>query len=201
MVLKIYAAPTLEPVTIAEVKEHLRLDTTTDVEDSYLAALITAARVHVESVTNRALVTQTWDEYWDEWPASELLLSRAPLVSVTSLSYTDSAAATSVVSATLYDVDTDSTPGRITLGYGDSWPSVVLHPKNPIAVRYVAGYGSTAVVAVASIPRPIKQALLLLVGHWYESREAVGESLAGAERKVLPFGVDALLANYRVWHL
>lgn len=198
MALTLFSAPTLEPVTLAEVKAHLRLDTTSNAEDTYLETLITAARAHIESVTNLALCTQTWDEYWDGWPSSEFLLARAPLVSVTGLYYTDSTAVESTVAATVYDVDTDSTPGRILLGYGDVWPSATLHPKNPIRARYVAGYGSTAQVAVASIPRPIKQALLLLVGHWYEHREQTDSNVAGAELKSIPFGVDALLANYRV---
>jgi hypothetical protein len=52
------AGPGEEPVSLAEVKAFARVDGTD--EDALISALIAAARLHVESLTGRALVTQTW---------------------------------------------------------------------------------------------------------------------------------------------
>jgi uncharacterized phiE125 gp8 family phage protein len=52
------AGPGEEPVSLAEAKAFCRIDGTD--EDALVSALITAARLHVESITGRALLTQTW---------------------------------------------------------------------------------------------------------------------------------------------
>jgi hypothetical protein len=52
------AGPGEEPVSLAEAKAFARIDGSD--EDALVSALIAAARLHVESLTGRALVTQTW---------------------------------------------------------------------------------------------------------------------------------------------
>jgi hypothetical protein len=52
------AGPGEEPVSLAEAKAFCRIDGTD--EDALVSALIAAARLHVESITGRALLTQTW---------------------------------------------------------------------------------------------------------------------------------------------
>ena len=52
------AGPGEEPVTLAEAKAWCRIDAAD--EDTLLTALIAAARLHVEALTGRALITQTW---------------------------------------------------------------------------------------------------------------------------------------------
>ena len=51
-------APGAEPVTLAEAKDHLRLQHAS--EDELLAGLIRAAREDVERATGMALIDQTW---------------------------------------------------------------------------------------------------------------------------------------------
>lgn len=171
-------------------------DTPTSAEDDLLDALIAAAREHAETFTSRALLTQTWDIYLDDWPSGDYIeLPYPPLQSVTSVTYTDSDGTTNTFAATSYSVDTDSEPGRVVLDYGESWPSVTLATKNPIKVRFVAGYGNER----SDVPQPIKQALLMLIAHWFENREATVVSSrltqAGSE---LPFAFNALLWPYRI---
>lgn len=154
-------------------------------EDSLLTTLITVARERVEYVTRRALITQTWDFFFDSW--QEFVLPLPVLQSVTSITYTDVDGASTVWAGTEYTVDTTTYKGRVCLGYGKSYPSVSLHPVTPIAIRAVVGYG-------LAVPASIKAAMLLLVGHWYENREAT----TALDLKYVPMGVDALLAPYRV---
>lgn len=192
MALKLITAPATEPVTSAEAKAHLRVDTTAD--DTLIGTLITVARMHVENHLRRALITQTWELVLDAFPARNVIqLPMPPLASITSIKYTDEAAVEATFSSTAYAVDTDSTRGRVVLKSGESWPSVTLAATSGVRVRYVAGYG-----AAANVPQAIKQAILLLIGTLYENRESVLVA-QGVTVMELPFGVNALLMPYRVF--
>jgi uncharacterized phiE125 gp8 family phage protein len=191
MAYKLYSAPAVEPVDLAEAKLHLRVDTTAD--NTLITSLITAAREWIEENCARALVNQTWDLYLDEFPAGEeIVLPRPPLSSVTAVYYTPDGSTQQTFAASNYTVDTVSEPGRIVLDSDAAWPGDTLIPVNGVQVRFVAGYGATG----ASVPRPIRQALLMLVGHYYENREAIS---VGKTLFDVPFGVKALLAHYREW--
>ncbi|NOZ32801.1 MAG: hypothetical protein GXP01_06965 [Alphaproteobacteria bacterium] len=61
------AGPAGEPVSLTEARAFLRVDDTG--ENTLISTLITAARVHVESMTRRALINQNWRVLFDVWPA------------------------------------------------------------------------------------------------------------------------------------
>lgn len=180
-----------EPLTLAETKLHLRI-TVDDVlsEDTLILSLITAAREYCENVTGRALATQELEHYLDRFPSSnEIEIPYPPLQSIENVSYTDSNGNETIMAeGTDYLVDTDSTVGRVVLPYGKSWATATLNTVNPIKIRYTAGY--------TVIPKTIKQAMLLLIGHWYENREATAESRY--VKGEIDFAVKALLSQYRV---
>lgn len=136
MKTKLITAPYAEPIHLDEAKGHL-LVTGTD-QDALISNLITAARSDCEDFTGRQLVLATYDLYLDYFP-DEIEIPHAPLVSVTSISYEDTAGTTQTVTSSDYVVDTVSEPGIITLAYGESWPSTYAE-ANAIRVRYVAGY-------------------------------------------------------------
>ncbi|OPY74918.1 MAG: Phage gp6-like head-tail connector protein [Syntrophorhabdus sp. PtaU1.Bin153] len=165
-------------------------------EDDLLNGIIYAAREHVENVTRRALLTQTWDYYLDEWPDEDYI--RIPfgnLQSVTSVSYKDEDGTETTLTATTdYLVETNGDQcGRIVLPYGVSWPSGTLYPSNPIKIRFIAGWTTAALV-----PYPIKAATKMICADLYENRERQIVNLSTQtyqENKT----VSALLANYRLW--
>jgi len=191
MITKLVTAPAVEPVTLTEAKAHLRVDVTDD--DTLISSLITSARQYIERAIRRALITQTWRASIDEFPATgEIILPKPPLQSVTSIQYTDINDSTSTVSSSTYTVDTDSEPGRIVLKYGQTWPSSSLAVTNPIQITFVAGYG-----LAAGVPAHFKQAILLLVGHWYENREAITST--GGIPKELPYAVKSLIDIDRIF--
>lgn len=139
-------------------------------EDDLLTSLIQAAREHVENITRRALLTQTWYAYLDEFPA-DLDFIRLPygnLASVTSVKYKDSAGTeTTMTVNTEYLVETNGEQcGRIVLPYGVSWPSATLWPSNPITIEFVCGW-----TAAASIKASIIAALKLILADLWENRE------------------------------
>lgn len=184
--LSLITAPASEPVSLTEAKLQCRVDGST--EDTLLTALIVAARQHVEETTSRALITQTREIRLDAWP-TRLYLPRPPAISITSVTYTDDAGVTATLSASAYALRTGTEPGCVLFD-GTLLPTVTLADMAGIQVRYTCGYGASA----SSVPKPLFQAMLLLIGHWYMNREAV----AAANVASLPMAVDALLAPYRV---
>lgn len=187
----VYSQPATEPVSLAEAKAHLRVDGSD--EDALIAQLIMTARQTVELEARRALITQTLDLRLASWPGSCLELPMPPLQSVTSITYTDYTGATGTVSTGDFVTYTGIEPGRIVLKPDKGWPGVSLMPGPSLVVRYVAGYGSAA-----AVPAHLKQAILLLVGHFYENREA---SVISTIAVKLPMAVEMLINLDRVsWY-
>ena len=192
MILRLVTGPTVEPVSLAEAKVHCRVDITDD--DAYITGLITAARSRLETIARPqlAMITQTWELLLDDWPWGDTVELRPyPLQSVTSVKYTDSAGAETTYSAGNYLVDAYSEPGRLRLKTGSSWPSATLRELNGVAIRFVAGFGA----AGTAVDMQLRQAILLLVAHWYEIREPV--LTTGAQAVSMPFTVDALMQHWR----
>ena len=184
MAIKVITPPALEPVTLGEARLHCRVDVEDD--DDVLLRLIMAAREYAEQRECRAYLTQTLELYLDCWPArNEIRLPRPPLQSVTSVKYYDEDDAEYTLSSTTYLVDSVSQPGRLVLKSGQSWPSATLRPANAIVIRFVAGWAS-----LGELPLRIKQAMLLLIGHWYENREA---TITGTISREIEFAVSSLL--------
>ena len=193
MKTEVSVAPSVEPVDLADVKIHLRVDISDD--DTLINSYITTAREYVEKVTRRALITRTMIGYIDCFPGVNfILLPDAPLQSITSLVYTDGAGDDTTFDSGNYSADTICEPGRLVLGYNKSWPSVTSFATvNPIAITYVAGYGD----ASTDVAEIYKQVILLLVGSWYENREAI--IATGAVPQEIRFAVENLLMIDRVW--
>lgn len=187
MSLTVATAPAIEPVTLSEMKDHLRVDV--DEDNVLIAGLISAAREYCEQAARRTFINTTYDLTLDGWPADGLfVLPQPPLSSVTGIYYTDEDGAEATYDSANYIVDSGSEPGRVRLKPTAAFPSTTLQSINGVRVRFVAGYGSTT----ASVPARYRQAIKLLVGHWYENRETV---LAAQGFSVLqmPLAVQALL--------
>lgn len=170
------------PVTLEEAKAQCRVQHSD--EDTLIEGLIAAATEHVEKMLARALVSQTWMLTLDEFSAT-MPLPLSPLIAVDMVEYTDTLGATQTASASLYTVDATSEPGCVVLNKGASWPETI-DAINAVQITYEAGY--------ATVPAPIKHAILLLIGHWFAHREAVGDAAQD-----VPMAVDALLVNYRAY--
>lgn len=193
MKTSIVTAPAAEPVSLADAKLHLRVETAYTADDAYITALITLAREYVELVTNRKLITQTWKYYPEGWPCRDYLsIPYGMLQSITSITYYNTDGSSATMSSSDYIVESATDPGRVVLAYGESWPSETLYPSNPIHIQFVCGYG----LAGSSVPTPIIQAIKIMVADMYEQRESaiVGRSVTAT--KV----IDNLLMPYRLWN-
>lgn len=170
-----------EPVSLAEAKAHVRVDHSDD--DTLLGVVIAAARAHIEKYCGQRFAGQTLTAKCDDF-ADFARLEDGPINSITSVVYLDENGDSQTLSTDVYELRVDGIEAAIVLKYNQTWP--VIRLGSQITVVMAAGH--------ASAPADVKAAMLLLIGHLYEHREAVamGETLA-----VLPMGVDALLCNHR----
>ena len=182
-------SPASEPVSLAEAKLHLKIESTDTGEDKLIERLITAARRRAEVSTGRTLVTQTWTLALDSFPGGVIEVPRPPLSSVASITYIDPEGATQTLAADRYRVDAQREPGRLTPAWDESWPPT--RPvSNAVEVEFVAGYGDPG-----KVPEDMRQALLLIVGRYYAHREDV--QAGGAPPVKMPLGAEHLLLPYR----
>jgi uncharacterized phiE125 gp8 family phage protein len=161
-------APPIEPVTVAETKAWERI--TGAAEDDLVESLIVSARKRLEERGDIAFINQAWDLFLDQFPTGHELaieLPKYPLVSVTSITYTDTAGAETTMPTADYQVDTAARPGRVVPAYGTVWPSTVLRPANGVAIRFVAGHGTGG----DDVPQQLRTRIMELVGFWYERRD------------------------------
>lgn len=200
MRLELVTAPAVEPLTLAEAKEHLRVETDFTKDDNLITNKIKTAREKVESMAKQSLINTTFDFFLDGWPGTRVYRDRVPdgpgrywgrvielpvcpLVSVTTITYLDASDTEQTLSPSTYRVSTGK-PGIITLKRSESWPTAPIQ-TDAIRVRYVAGYGATG----ASVPSCLKDAMLYALGCLYENR---GEEDAAMSRIVRDLIAPAL---------
>lgn len=192
--LSVATAATIEPVTLAQAKVHIRVEHSADdtfIEDD----LIPAARQQVELFLRRTLMKTTLRLTLDRFPCDGrggvIRLPNPPLLSVSSITYTDNAGASQTVTDTDYLVDIYKEPGEIEPAFGKNWPSA-RDITGAVVVNFIAGYSASATAATArtAVPACIRQAVKLLVEDSYRSR---GSNIIGTINSKLDT-LDSLLA-------
>lgn len=177
--------PATEPLSLAEVKAHLRVDH--DREDQLIAQTLKAATQYVEFACDQKMLTQVWRQYVDCFPVTrELALTVKPVQSV----------------AAITAFGRDGTPNALSLDdvemvRGLLPPvlrfSAAVDPGlavNGLEIDLVVGLGDLGV----DIPDTLKRAILMLVAHWYEFRGAIPPH---DQPVSLPSGFDALMRPFR----
>lgn len=178
-------APVLEPVTLAQAKEHLREDG--DAQDAVINGMIPAARRLVEARSWRALITQTWDFTFRRFPTGrEMYVPMSPVSSITSVTYRDTDNATQTLSSANYLTDFSEEPAVIRLLEGQTWPDTYFNRPSAVVIRAVVGYGA----ATTDVPENFIQAMNLAIGHWYSHRDSV---IVGEISKKIEEGIDTLI--------
>lgn len=198
MPLKIIVPPEIFPVTLAEAKQHLRVDDSDN--DDKIELCIQAATRYADGPRGflaRALITQTWELVLDRFPDFEMQIPLPPLQEVLSVKYDDTAGDEQTLSADDYSVDNVSEPGWI-VPVTSGWPTI-LEAINTVRVRFIAGYaptdGISPVNLAENVPQDIKAAILLHVGALYEHRET---TVVGSTAVQLPWGAEQLLRAHRM---
>ena len=184
--LSILTEPAVEPVTLSEAKAHCRVDTTAD--DYLITAYIRAAREWVSAYMDETLVHTRYVMKLDSFP-TEIELPRPPMATsgtatAVTITYTLENQTTATLATSEYRVDRESVPGVIRTLYNGSWPSHLLD-YGAVTVTWWGGFSADG----SKVEQRVKNAILWLVGYWYERRMAAD----GINLTEIPFGVKALL--------
>jgi hypothetical protein len=192
--------PRVEPVTLTEAKEHLRILPENAEDDAYVQGLIGAGRRMIESRLGITMVETQYrakvcghvgcscscgcNDRGIELPNPPLLVDADHPITVETgdgqtLTYpvVRKRSARTPDPALPFEVDADRRPAVLIPTRG--W-------RGPAVVTYWAGLPPDA-----AQPATLKNALLLLVGHLFKHREAV---TTDGSAIVLPMGFDALVA-------
>ncbi len=160
-----------------------RLGIRTNARDAEIASLLGAAIEHVEDLSGHLLTRRAHTQNGTGWRGNEpIALHVAPVHAVTKVSYLGSTGAPAEVASPF--LVNYAPPARVFPALGTAWPSA----PYGYAVEVDAGFPA------GEVPEQLIQAVLLLVGHWFENHEAV---VVGTSAVELPIGVKDLCRNFR----
>jgi len=196
-------APTDTPVSLAEAKARLRVESANTDEDDLITALVDSATAYLDGYTGilgRCLMPQTWRTFYESFlecdddppvslPTKVGPTLRLPFPGVTAavVKYYDAANAQQTVDSSQYQILVDDLGSFVAFPYTYVPPNTYFR-ADAVSVDLTAGYADAA-----SVPAPLKQAILLLVGDWYQSRETAQAGRIAA----LPYAVEALVEPFR----
>ena len=170
-----YALNVTETTTLAvslkDVKRHLNIETSDD--DRLLTDYTLIATRNLEHDTNRSFINKTYvmkldcfPDYYSVGYHNDIVLPKAPLSSVTSITYTDENEASQTWASSKYNVDTDSEPPRVEPAYQETYPTT-LNINHAVTITFVAGYGTSE----SSVPIEAKHLIQMLVAEYWMHRE------------------------------
>jgi len=192
--LQISSISTAEPVEIADVKTHLKIQTTA--EDTLIDLYITAARQSCENLIKRSLVDTRWALMIDDFYSSRIELPRPPLSTVVAditVSYRKTDGNTTNLSSTYYTIEHRAEPGFLRLNHQLNWPNNVQDSEGAVTISYRSGYSS--VTETTACPEGIKHWIKMRVGQMLEYRESLTDERPA---RVQADFVDGLLDPYKV---
>ena len=190
-------APSALAVSLEDAKAFLRYESTE--EDALVTNLIEAVTVQAESFTRRKFIQQTWRLAMDDFPRypsgkydwiGQISLPFPPAISVSHVKYYDSAGTLQTLTPnTDYLVLAEDMPARIVPAPNQVWPDVMVDRADAVQIDFVCGYGAAA----SNVPAGIRQAMLIMLAHYFENRQAV----APVQMHELPLACEHLLWPYR----
>lgn len=177
--IELVTGPSGNVITPDDLSRHTRVDAPED--DTTLQELLQAAEAEAEEYCWRRFLTQTWDQFFDEFE-DPLYLRYPPLSSVTSVGYTDSNGDSQTLATSVYEAGEENGIGTVRRKYNQTWPDTRSH-EDVITVRFVCGYGDSE-----DVPERIKHAIRVHVGWYYRNREG----------QPMPEGFHNLLSPFRM---
>ncbi|MBW4083526.1 head-tail connector protein [Paenibacillus sp. S150] len=174
-------------MTLAEAKRHLRLEPDETDEDDLIASLISVAREYAEGRQWKKLAVRDFEL---KAAADRTFQLPPPCQEILSVVVTDKDGQAIEIPGTDYYLYSDNYKASLVLSSAYKYPSLLPDNRFPVQIEFTCG------LPTADVPKKTKHAILLLVGHWYENREASTEK----KREKPPFAVDALLDMDRTWY-
>jgi len=163
--------PASFPITLQQVKEWTRVDANTS--DAELSGFIQAATDAAETIMNRPIIQREFTLTLDNWLPDEIKLPEVKAQSVTSVQYVDEEGVTQTLATTEFQVDLGGKykQGRIVEAFEKTFPQV-RDELQAVTIVYQAGFGPDW----NSVPQDIQQGIAYLTGHYYDTRDIVGEN-------------------------
>jgi len=182
-----------ENVTLAEAKAHLRIDSSYTADDTYITTLISVARSACENYVGFILAKHSaLIYYFDKFPdSSVIVLDGIWQPGTLSIQYYDVNDSLQTWADSNYVVDEHSRPARIMLKDSSNYPDTSDNVPSGVRVNLL----NAGVSDVDEIPKAIHQAILLVIGRYYEIRQDV---VTGTQATEIPKMVEHLLNPYRV---
>lgn len=183
--------PQAKPLSMAEVKENLRIAHDNSDDDNLLTNLIAAVTSYLDGpfgILRNCLVSQVWAVRGSSFAGIRLGLGNVQSIEVVRYWPADGGAEVTMPAAD-YRVRFDAHGAYLELASGVG-PDVAWR-ADAVTAHFRAGYGDKA----SDVPDAVRQAMQLLVGHYYKHSEAV---ISGTRPTELPLGARALLAPYRL---
>lgn len=190
--------PASEPVSLADAKAQMRIESGFTADDALISGLVTAARLACETTLRQSFLATTWRYYADAFPwgggyynrtirqmgegpswlptagGGTIQLPWCPLASVSSIQFLDFTGTLQTVSPSLYTISPGS-PGRIQPVYGKVWP-IPAPLVDAVQVQFTAGYDALpSPIGPQSVPVNIQLAIRMLAAHYYENREIAAD--------------------------
>lgn len=170
-------APTVSPVTVADLKAHCGVEH--DDDDVFMNLFLEAAVDRLDGrfgLLNQAMITQTWQSYAAAFPCGPIL--RLPLGPVQSaaVTYLDADGVSQTLAPANYHVLADHFGPLVHLADGAAWPATKRHPK-AVTVTAVVGFGATP----GAVPAALRLCVLVLAADLYRHRESVIAGVPVAE--------------------
>ena len=186
--LELLDPPATTPITLAEVKDQLRVEA--DDDDTILTRLIDVAVAYtdVKGALGQAMITQKWGQWVNSTPPQTVSLILGPTTGVTAVKYYDTDGVLQTDTLSNYQITGTEFATIVGPKTGFSWP-VTQDRADAIRIEYEIGYGEST----TDVPETIRHALMLLVGHWYDNRENTQMD----ELSNIPFGFEHLLNIHR----
>ena len=188
MTWEVETPPNIYPITLAELKNQLRIDVSNTDEDDFLNQVISSTSTAIENHINRPLMSQEINEYFNTFKSESMVLGFPNITFVSTIAYiqqdsTDPADYTDLSSAEYYQFLGGPFP-YVNLNPNKSWPSLANYP-NAVKITYTCGY------LVNAVPSDIKMAALLIASQLYYNREDYVNAKTTAS--------DLLLDKYKIW--
>jgi uncharacterized phiE125 gp8 family phage protein len=189
MTYALITPPAAEPLMLAEVKAHLRLDGGD--EDALLVSLVKTARQFLERETGLCLIAQVWRLYLDRWPRDGVIrIAKSPVQAIQNVTVYGIDGQPVQVSLEDHLLDGAGRPARLWLRH----TPVTGRTVNGIEIDFAAGYGE----AGTDVPDTLKRAMLIHVGHMFAFRGVVSPDQQPAG---IPDGYERLIAPFRMRRL
>lgn len=175
------------PVTVPEAKQHARIIDDTD--NSLIATLLSVCTDYIENLIKSPLLTSTYHLYLSRFPSNGVIVLPAyPAHAFSSIQYHDPDRVLLTLPANTVTL-TIGCPATLTLLPNKTWPNTYYNaPDWAIKCSYSAGYPTAA-----SVPAPLKQAILLLFTHWYDNARA---TTTVENLKEAPYAVEMITKQY-----